>query len=347
MRIFVLGAGGPAGVNTVRALKLAEHYVIGCDSNPFHLAWPDCWMMLSPVPDVDWINGVVRENEIELIFPQPDSLVRFAAEHRNELAAPVCLPRTETIALCQDKAEAAEAWCEAGLHGPVFRLDEYEDLVQAEEHLGWPLWIRASRGAGARGATRADNMAVVEAWLAYWHARGEGWRFIAEEYLPGRDYAWAGIYDHGELISSFARERLEYIYPELSPSGRTGTPSVARTVHDQRVNTAAEAAIEILDSAWHGLASVDLREDILDNPQPTEINAGRTSTTTPLYAELGCNLPALLVRLAQGETDFVTRRNAVPAGVLLTRHIDCRHVFDPLPLVPGSLAAEIEALTGV
>ena len=39
MRVLVIGAGGPAGVNTCRALNAAGHEVVAQDDNPDHLVW--------------------------------------------------------------------------------------------------------------------------------------------------------------------------------------------------------------------------------------------------------------------------------------------------------------------
>ena len=41
------------------------------------------------------------------------------------------------------------------------------------------------------------------------------WKFIAQEYLPGKNVAVHTLWKKGELIVAQARERLEYIYPYL------------------------------------------------------------------------------------------------------------------------------------
>jgi hypothetical protein len=64
-------------------------------------------------------------------------------------------------------------------------------------------------------------------------------------------------------------------------------------------------------------------------PRPTEINAGRWATTSPLYSELGPNLPDMHVRLAAGETVEPLGDDVYPEGVKLLRHIDCGHVWRP------------------
>ena len=107
---------------------------------------------------------------------------------------------------------------------------------------------------------------------------------MTEAHLPGRDLAWSSIWYEGELVCSFTRERLEYIYPGLTPEGITGTPTIAEIVHSDEVNAMAEAAVYAVDDKPHGIFSVDLREDEHEIPRPTEINAGRGFTTFGLWA---------------------------------------------------------------
>lgn len=329
MRILVLGAGGPAGVNTVRALEAAGHEVWAADEDLRHLVWFDKWVSFGG-PDFVWaVSEAIADYGIDYVVPQADPTVLALAQHCEQINAATVLPTAGTILLCQDKFETGWRWAKAGLRSPVFHIRAPADLDDAAEQLGWPLWIRATRGAGANGAIWADTKTIAWTWCAFWWARGSTAEFIADEYLPGRDYAWCGVYDHGRLIVSFARERLEYIYPSLAPSGRTGTPTRAVVVHDDRVNQVAEFAVETIDREWHGVACVDLREDANGYPRPTEINAGRTCTTVPLYHEVGLNVPALLAALHTNHqrSKWQAGRDPIPAGTTLHRHIDCGHIW--------------------
>jgi carbamoyl-phosphate synthase large subunit len=172
---------------------------------------------------------------------------------------------------------------------------------------------------------------AAQAWIAYWGQREVGWEWIAEEMLPGRDYGWTSIWNHGELVTSQGRERVEYIYPHLAPSGRTGTPTIAVTRHDQRVNDVASAAVIAIDDDATGVFCVDLRENARGVPVPTEINAGRFFTTSDFYAAAGFNFVDLYIRLGMGEEiERVPKVNAVQENVAWYRHIDC-----PARLVEG------------
>jgi hypothetical protein len=285
----------------------------------------------------------IDELGADVVIPQPDPLVGTVAAM--ELRAQTLLPGVRTIAHCQDKFVSSDHWHEIGLRrlAPVLIQEPWPDHLHiARDRLGSPFWLRARSGAGAKGAVVVSELEQGFHWLRFWQTRGETFGWVAEEYLPGRDFAWSGVFYEGVLQASFARERLEYLYPHLTPEGLTGTPTIARVVHDDRVNEVAFDAVTAIDDRPHGIYSVDLREDAEGNPRPTEINAGRGFTTFGLWSLYGPNFIDLVVRLAlHGEGWWLHRPdltppekwNALPEGLTLNRHIDCGFIFTVKPVL--------------
>lgn len=332
MRVAVLGAGGPAGVNALRALHKAGHECIAYDANRAHIAWAHVY-----APWCYWDDPAGVAASVDVVIPQPDSLVLWAVEHLDRRQT--LLPDEGTVWACQDKFSTSLAWYRQKLraHAPVKVEQPWADHINlARDAYGLPFWLRATRGAGAKGAIKVTSGEQAFHWLRFWESRGADFEWMAEEYLPGRDFAWSSVWYDGELITSFARERLEYLYPHLTPEGLTGTPTVARIVYDDAVNANAEAAVLAVDAKPHGIYSVDLKGDAAGIPRPTEINAGRGFTTFGLWSLYSHNFLDLVVRLARdGRSWWLTRPdlseppkyNALPEGLTLSRHIDCGHVF--------------------
>jgi biotin carboxylase len=329
MRVCVLGAGGPAGVNWCRALKKAGHEVIADDLEEAHLIWTDPYAVRGSA-----VRGLSRRGDV--MHAVPDPLVEKLAaltewDMRTGEVTVALVPSLKVVLRCQHKLNTIQTLEQAGCRsGAIPIQDPLPDyLHQAKDKFGLPFWLRATRGAGARGATLVDDLRTGFHWIRYWQTRNTDWEWIAEEYLPGRDYAWTGIYKDGKLVTSFARERLEYIYPNLAPSGLTGTPTRARVVHDNLVNARAEQAVNAVDPCPSGIYGVDLRESAHHTPVVTEINAGRGGTTTGLWSIWmgGPNLADIHARLAVGERVDVQKRDAFPEGLELRRHIDCGHAF--------------------
>jgi carbamoyl-phosphate synthase large subunit len=199
-----------------------------------------------------------------------------------------------------------------------------EDLFLARQVLGLPYWLRASRGAGGAGSTPVEDVRAAEHWIEYWRCRGKDWTFVAHKYLPGRNFAFQSLWEGGEVVVSQVRERLEYIYPYLAPSGVTGTPALAVTVHRDDVNEIATRCVRAVDPRATGVFCVDLKEDDHGRPVPTEINAGRFFTTSYFFTRAGVNMPYIYVKMGFGEeVPSLPRYNALPEGLFWIRHIDC------------------------
>lgn len=335
-RIIVTGAGGSPAANFVHSLRLASEpfYVVGTDTSKFHLelAPVDARYLLPRADDpsyLDELNAVVRAEKVEVVHPQPEQEVLLLARNRDRVAAATFLPEADTVALCQDKAAFAARMTEAGLPAPRFARVESEDalgeatasILEERERA----WIRAVKGAGARASLPVSSPEQAVAWARYWiELRGFAISdFMVSEFLPGREFAFQSVWRDGELVTSAARERLEYVFGHLMPSGQSSSPSVARTVHREDVNALASEAVRAVDPRATGVFCVDLKEDESGRPLVTEINAGRFFTTSNFLAEAGANMPYEYVRLAYGEdVDGVARYDAVEEGLYWIRMID-------------------------
>ena len=343
-RILVTGSGGPAGVNFLMSLRISgeKMYIVGTDVSELHLYHAKPFLDATyKVPKcaeesyIDVINEIIEKEKIDLVYAQPDIEVRKISDEREKINANIHLPSKRTIIICQDKYLSCLEWMKKGLNVPktieIRRNHLEDDIRRAFDELGSPIWIRAKHGAGGRGSTPAHNEETALNWVKYWYSRGVNWEFIAQEYLPGRNIAFQSVFHEGEVVVSQARERLEYIYPHLSPSGITGTPEVSKTIHDDKVNEIATEAVLAIDENATGIFCVDLKEGKNGEIYPTEINAGRFFTTSFFFAYAGkvlnvwyANMPYIYVKLAFGErVENVQKYNILPEGIYWIRHIDC------------------------
>jgi carbamoyl-phosphate synthase large subunit len=338
-RILVTGAGGPAGVNFIMSLRLAPEKmrIVGTEADEYYLylAPVDSRFLVPKASDtnyIDRLNEIIRKEKIDFVHAQPDVEVAVISEKREKLDAATFLPSKDAVRKCQDKLESAKIWQKNGI--PVARVMELRsesDIDRAFEEFGSPIWIRARHGAGGRGSTPAHDKETALAWISYWKSRKMDWDFIAQEYLPGRNFGFHSLWKDGELVVSMARERLEYIYPNLAPSGVTGTPSVQRTIHSESVNEIGTKAVLAIDQNFSGIACVDLKENGEGVPCVTEINAGRMFTTSFFFSyaskvlrkDYCANIPYLYVKLAYNEEiPKIPKYDVLPENVYWIRHID-------------------------
>lgn len=335
-RILVTGAGGSAASNFIDSLRLAREpfHLIGTDVSPYHLelADVDARYLLPRVDEpgyLDALNAVIEAERVDLVHAQPDPEVLFLGQRRGEVRARTFLPSIKTLELCEDKLRFAESVRAAGLPTPEFAAVDSETALRegTERILGRHVkaWIRATRGAGARASLPVTHADQAVQWARYWiDVKGLDWPdFMVSEFLPGREFAFQSLWRDGELITSQGRERLQYLFGHLVPSGQTSTPSLARTVHRSDVNKLAIDAICAIDPQATGVFCADLKEDADGRPLLTEINAGRFFTTSNFLAHAGLNMPHLYVKLALGEElPELPATDAVKAGLYWVRMID-------------------------
>ena len=341
-RILVTGAGGLAGVNFVRALRASDrkYYIAGTDFNRYHIEYPDvdARYLTSRHAERGFIAGLVRvveKERIDFLHPQPSSEALVISRRRKIIPAKTFLPPAKVMTAAQDKLFSQKLLRKVGI--PVAKtraVKSNADVDAAFEEIGGPLWVRARHGAGGRLSLLCSSVREARHWIDLWTLRGiELDEFILQEYLPGRNVAWDSIWRAGKLVTSYARERLEYPFKHISPSGITGTPSVARIIHDDVVNRVSKEAARAIDEEPNGAYSIDLKESSSGQFCVTEVDAGKFHSTMPLWGYIAvkhlrmpwyANLADLYVRLGLGEQleDPVPTMNLLPKDYYLLRDMD-------------------------
>jgi len=147
---------------------------------------------------------------------------------------------------------------------------------------------------------------------------------MVSEFLPGAEFAWQSLWHEGRLVTSQARQRVEYFWGNHTPSGQSSSPSVAKTVNRDDVNKAGEAAVRAVAERPHGVFCVDMKENAAGDPLVTEINPGRFFTTSNFFAHAGLNMPDMYVQLGLGNALDATPPvyNPLPENLYWVRMID-------------------------
>ncbi len=314
LAVVVTGAGGSASANVIDSLNRAstKYFVVGADASSLKLHMslaPEKYVIPLASDDnyVSGLNSLLSKTGCKVLHVQPDPEVRAVSRHRAQIKAHMFLPTDAAIQLAGDKGRFAATMQKAGVETPEsvnFTDDEsigvYTDsLLERHERV----WVRARVGAGARAALPVSRADQAQSWIRWW-TQEKGLtanQFMASEMLPGREFAFQSVWQDGELVVGQARERVEYLYGFLSPSGQSSTPAVARTVSDSHVNQVAVSAIMALDSSPNGVYCVDIKTSAAGVPKVTEINAGRFFTTSNFFAAAGVNMPDMVMRAAMGE----------------------------------------------
>jgi predicted ATP-grasp superfamily ATP-dependent carboligase len=315
-RILVTGAGGSASFNYIQSLRdnpdKEQFYIVGCDSSKYHLELPpvDRRYLIPPCHDPAYItslNQIIKKERIDFIHVQPDPEVLVIGKHREKLQAKTLLPATKTIETCQNKMAVVHRLAKKGISiAQSFPVSSEQalktqiaDLLKTQEKV----WVRAIRGAGSKAALPVKSFDQAKMWIAYWREM-KGLRFedfMISEYLPGKEYAFQSFWINGELQMSQARERIAYVFGNLTPSGQSSSPSVAKTVHNAEVNELATKAVRTIDPLATGIFCVDMKTNVQGQVAVIEINAGRFFTTSYFFSAAGFNMPYYYTKYALGE----------------------------------------------
>jgi carbamoyl-phosphate synthase large subunit len=314
-------------------MKYSELKLIGTDCDKYNILFGDRYVsstyLVPKATDpryIDILNKIINKEKVNLIIPSPDVEIKIISKYRSRLKALSYLPNSKVIELAQDKLALYEKIHRVVRMPKTILINNKEDLVGAFKELGRPLWLRKRIGSGGAASILVDNIKYALLWVSYWNGFGE---FIANEYLPGRNLSWIGLYKDGKLFTSGAYLRIRYFMSHVSVSGVTGNINVGMTIHDNKVNEVAEKAIKALDDHPVGVFTVDLKEDKNGFPKVTEINAGRLHMSAYVYTVAGLNIPYYIVKLALNEDieNPPPRRNAVRPGMITVRSTDNDPVF--------------------
>jgi carbamoylphosphate synthase large subunit len=275
------------------------------------------------------------------LHPHPSSEARVVSRNlalfKNEKVT-TYLPRATSI--MPDKLEISNALSKHKVPVPkTVQISSLDDVDGAFSEVGRPLWIRAKSGAGGRLGLKVDTPEQAKHWveLNALQNRAAIDDFILQEYLPGKDLAFDSLWFKGRLITSYSRERLQYILKHISLSGITGTPAVARTVENEELNQVSIRAIRALDQEPHGFFSVDAKEDASGKPVVTEVD-GKWHTTAPLWGyafaevlnkpELNIAYQYLMLGLNGSSDGDLPAFNLFPANYNLVRQLDAGVILE-------------------
>jgi carbamoyl-phosphate synthase large subunit len=334
----LIGAAGGAGANnfimSLRATDDGDHLIGMCaTAEDLMLADVDERYMVPLASDPSFperLEHVIERARPDFIHSQHDGEVRALSRRRDILerhGVKHLLPAPETVELCVDKARSYERWSDAGVPVPeTLMVADQGSLREAFRAFGGKVWLRATEGAGGRGAVPTDDLEFARRWID----RFDGWgHFMAARQLTSGTVTWLSIWYRGELIVAQARERLSWKFGAMNLSGVTGITGIGETCSDAAVDDIALRAIEALDRSPHGIFAVDMTYDEAGHANVTEINIARFFSTHHFFTQAGLNFPKIYRDLTlHGRRPTLEKKiNPLPDGLVWIRGMDVAPVL--------------------
>ena len=326
--VLVFPCGSEIGLEIHNALKYSKDFKLyGGSSVDDH----GKYVYENYIPDIPFIdddnllnflNEVIEEHDIDLIYPSHDDVVLRLSELKDELDAHVVVSDDYTCDVCRFKSKTYELFREYDFTPKTY------DIAQNGIEDEFPIFLKPDVGQGAKGVALANNMDDLK------HHFSQNPGLIAVEYLPGDEYTIDCFSAKGELLYCEKRQRIRI---------KDGISVNATTIEtDEEIRKIAEIINSKLafDGAWF----FQLKRDKDNQYKLLEI-APRIAGTMALHRNTGVNFPLLTLYAHLGiDVSIISNDNKLTIDRALTNRfnyeIDYERVyldFDDTVFVKGKI----------
>lgn len=319
MNVLITGVGGPTPRSFAIALRNSKRYAgvkliaTDCSRYALGLYQKNLFNVSHLVPRStmadywDTITRLVAQEQIDcaVVLPEAEVLEWAKRALHGTLPCKVLIPEFGLVDQLVDKAVMTELLASSELV-PKSSVLSGSDIITNKD-LALPLlpfWIRSATGSSGLGSLKINTIDELRNWIAINHGVE---KFLASEFLPGRNLCCKMLYFEGQLLRGAVGERVNYIMAKVAPSGITGNTSFGRLLNETTVFDIANQAMELLfektGTRKHGFFTVDLKEDEQGTPKVTEVNV-RHVAFTQCFAAAGANFAEDTLRLLEGDPSF-------------------------------------------
>ena len=274
---------------------------------------------------IDALSEICIAEHIRLIVPTVDDELEILARARKrfaELGVVMACSPARTAALCNDKYATCQQLRRAGVDAAMTWLP---DALPAD--LPEPLFIKPRVGRGGVGAFPIRNRRERDFFVGYVTAP------IVQEFLQAPEYTIDMLCDwQGRPLSIVPRERTVI---------RAGVSDRGRTVRSSALETLALRVAAAM--IFWGPVNIQCRMRG-ETPVVFEINP-RFSGGISLTIAAGADFPAMLIRMARGET-VAPALGAYQSDMWMTKY-DAAIFLPSEQIQLASLDASVSRLSGV
>jgi hypothetical protein len=283
--VLVFPCGSEIGLELYRSLSYSTNFsLIGGSSVEDHGSYVYS-RYITGLPFVEAhdfiekINTVVKQYQIDYIFPAHDSVVVKLAQAKltGNIDCEIITSPADTCELLRSKGRTYDCFSDA-MHVPRI----YKSLQDISEE-DWPVFLKPDTGQGSKGTHLVSSLKEAEVYTAADNS------LLILENLPGKEYTVDCFTNrHGELLFCEARQRQRIL---------NGISVNSVIVRDKQFKELANIINNKLK--LNGVWFFQLKENKADELVLMEISP-RVAGTMGLTRCMGVNLPLLSLFNAQG-----------------------------------------------
>jgi carbamoyl-phosphate synthase large subunit len=283
----VPGAAAPAGINTIKSLKMVKFNgkIIGTDSDSLA---PGAFMadIFSIMPEareeslfVDKLFELVKIHKITALMPSSGFDIYPYSKYRQELqelGAYAVVSDIDVLEICRDKMRTYQELL------PRFKVPF--TTTEPEKIPSFPIIAKPRFGKGSRDVIMIEDESDLRYVTTKYHD------MIFQEFLPGIEYTI-------DVLSDLNKEPL-FAVPRIRLQTKGGISTKGKVMHNQKME---EDCMNIAKSVGiRGPCCMQMKETEDREPQLVEVNA-RLGGGTIFTTLAGANLPALILELVEGK----------------------------------------------
>lgn len=284
--ILVPSASAPAGINTIKSLRMVKYPVriVASDSNPISAGFfmSDAHEVLPEIDSKLYITRlfeIVEKHKIEILMPSSGYDIYQYSENKEKLLKLGALPVVsdkKTMERCRDKMQTF-SYLSKKFDLPFTTLD-YKRTSR------FPIIAKPRYGKGSKGIVKIDN----EKELKYVQIKKDN--LIFQEYLPGTEYTIDVLSDlECEPIIAVPRIRLET---------KAGISTMGKIVMDENISDTCKSIAKYLKI--RGPCCIQMKESEEGILKIVEVNP-RLGGGTFFTTLAGANFPAMILDMVYGK----------------------------------------------
>jgi carbamoyl-phosphate synthase large subunit len=283
--VLVPGAGGAAGINTIKSLKMArfEGKIIATDSSELSAGFfmASAHMVMPKVVDeVNYmmkLEQVINNHNIEVLMPSSGYDIQPYSKHRRqieELGAKPIVSDLEPIEICYDKMMTFQK-----LNG---KFDLPFTTTDPDKIPEFPIIAKPRREKGG------FDMMIIEHENDLRQATSKFPDMIFQEYLPGTEYTI-------DVLSDLNKKPLIAV-PRIRLETKGGISTKGKVIHDPQIE---QTCMDVVDSIGiRGPCCIQMKGSKDGTLKLVEINP-RMGGGTIFAALAGVNFPALILDMVK------------------------------------------------
>jgi carbamoyl-phosphate synthase large subunit len=284
--VLIPGADGPAGINTIKSLRLAKFSgkIVASDSSPISAGFfmSDASEIIPEADDalfLDRLMKIILKHKISVLMPSsgydiyPYSLLK---DKLLKIGVVAVVSDNKTLQICRDKQMTYKV-----LSGKFDLPFTTIDQNQIQE---FPVIAKPRYGKGSRDILKISD----DKELMYVLSKYDD--LVFQEYLPGTEYTI-------DVLSDLKQEPLVAV-PRIRLQTKAGISTKGRIVRDQRIEDICKAIASYLKIS--GPCCIQMKESREGILKFVEINP-RLGGGTIFTTLAGVNFPSLILDIAEGK----------------------------------------------